>query len=101
MTKKLEIVDKDTVNILEHVADVMKIETYPQNTLVDFKTKDIVKCSILLGLYKVCFVSKTHVLISRIDGKSSLYPIHPKYLKKVEINRNTVDILYNGSTKDG
>lgn len=96
MAKKEEMVDIQTIQILEHVADILKLEYSPQNRLVDFKVKDIVKCSLLVGLYKVCGIGKTNIIISRIDGKSVLYPMHPKYLKKVDINQNIVDILYNG-----
>lgn len=96
MTKKLEIVDQETISILEHVADLMKLEANEQNQLLDFKPGDIVKSSILQGLYKVCFIAKDSVLVGKIDMSSPIYPIHPKYLKKVDINRKTVDILYNG-----
>lgn len=97
MVKK-EVVDSNTIQILEHVADVMNLPTY-QNTLVDFKFGDVVKCTILLGLYRVLGKSKENILLGKIDNTGPLYPIHAKYLKKVEINENTVDILYNGKNR--
>lgn len=96
---KREIVSKDTINILEHIADLIKDEVYTTNKLVDFKPGDVVRSSILLGLHRVELIGDNAVLVSSITGSGPIYPIHPKYLKIVKINEKTVDILYNA--KDG
>jgi len=93
---KREVVNTEYISILEHIADVMKLETNKENKLVDFKPGDIVKSSILQGLYKVEIIGPSAILVSSIREDGPCYPIHPKYLKKVETNKNTVDILYNG-----
>ena len=95
MVKK-EVVSHEVMSILEHIADIIKDEVYTSNKVIDFKVGDIVKSSILLGLHKVELVGANAILVSSLRGDGPIYPIHPKYLKKVEINRKTVDILYNG-----
>lgn len=93
---KREIADTEIINILEHIADALKLERYDQNKPVDFKPGDVVKCPILQGLYRVEVIGANKIMVSSLRGDKICYPIDPKYLKKVDINEKTVDILYNG-----
>lgn len=96
---KTQVVPQSYIDVLENIADIMKLECYDENKVVDFKPGDVVKCTILQGLYRVERLSVYAVIISSIKGDKICYPIDPKYLKKVDINEKTVDILYNGRSE--
>ncbi len=93
---KREVANSEIINILEHIADIMKLERHEENKVIDFKPGDVVKCPILQGLYRVEVIGANKILVSPLKGDKICYPIDPKYLKKVDINEKTVDILYNG-----
>lgn len=95
---KLQVVPQGYIDLLENIADIMKLERFEQNKLVDFKPGDVVKSSILQGLYRVEVLGANSILVSSLKGDKICYPVHPKYLKKVDINKGTVDILYNDKT---
>lgn len=93
---KRQVVPQSYIDVLENIADIMKLERHEENKLVDFKPGDVVKSSILQGLHRVEVLGANAILVSSLKGDKICYPVHPKYLKKVDINEKTVDILYNG-----
>jgi len=96
---KRQVVPPAYIAILEDIADKLKLERYDENKLVDFKPGDVVKSSILQGLHRVEVLGANAILVSSLKGDKICYPVHPKYLKKVDINEKTVDILYNGRSE--
>lgn len=94
MAQSKQVVREDYIKILEDVADYFKLETYSNNKLEDFKPGDVVKSSILKGLYRVHLVTSKAVLVISLQEEPYLYPIRPKYLKKVKANQKVIDILY-------
>lgn len=96
---KRQVVPQTYIDVLENIADIMKLERYEKNKLVDFKPGDVVKSSILQGLHRVEVIGANAILVSSLKGDKICYPVHPKYLKIVDINEKTVDILYNGKDR--
>ena len=96
---KRQVVPQSYIDVLENIADIMKLERHEENKLVDFKPGDVVKSSILQGLHRVEILRANAILVSSLKGDKICYPVHPKYLKKVDINEKTVDILYNGRSE--
>jgi hypothetical protein len=96
---KRQVVPQSYIDVLENIADIMKLERHEENKLVDFKPGDVVKSSILQGLHRVEVLGANAILVSSLKGDKICYPVHPKYLKKVDINEKTVDILYNGRSE--
>lgn len=95
---KRQVVPQSYIDVLENIADIMKLERHDENKLVDFKPGNVVKSSILQGLHRVEMIEADVVLVSSLKGDKICYPVHPKYLKKVDISEHIVDILYNGKT---
>ncbi len=100
---KKELINPEIVNIFEHIAELMKLEVNENNKLEDFEIGAIVKCSILSGLFRVRGKHKDEnvVFIQNIkDYKvESFYPIHPKFLKKIDASKLTMDVLFKNNNK--
>lgn len=88
----------DLIQIFEHAADALKIETYPSK-IVDFKNGDVVHCSLLNGIYEVDCIELDHnrVLIKDIKTTEdiNIFPIKPKYLKLLDKNSKAFKVLFS------
>lgn len=86
----------DLIEIFEHAADALKLPTYPDNTVNDFKRNDIVQCSLLHGIYRVEDISTRVWIVSITDTEcSNILQIKPKYLKKLDKDSKAYKVLFN------
>ena len=85
--------DSKVIGILEEAVKGM-VEDF-KSTPSDFQVDDIVKCSLMTGIYKVYGKSSEgRIIISHIDGNGEIIPITAKYLKKLDINKNILKVLF-------
>ena len=91
---KIEVAP-DLIEIFEHVADKLKLPTYPNNTVDDFKRDDIVQCTLLHGLYRVEDISSRVWIVSLNDSNcDNILQMKPKYLKKLDKNSKAFKTLF-------
>lgn len=62
--------------------------------LGDFLPGDIVKCTYLKGIFRVAEVFKNTIEIYPVDSTTEFFEVDPTFLKKMEINKDSIKILY-------
>lgn len=70
------------------------VETY-NNKCIDFKTRDVVQCSYLKGLFEVTGKTVNYVTITPINNSLEEFSVGPSFLKKVQLNQGVRRILYD------
>ena len=97
---KIEVAP-DLIEIFEHAADALHVETYPENKIEDFKNGDVVQCSLLKGVWivdQIGIQTKRIILRHLTDNDLetlSTVPVKPKYLKKLDKDSKAFKTLFS------
>jgi hypothetical protein len=82
----IELIIKGSQELYYQLSTGKKIE--------DFTPGDLVKCSYIKGIFRVSEVFRTKVEVFPIDNTSDIFQVGPNFLRKIDINQDSVKILY-------
>ncbi len=81
--------------IMERIILLTKIVPYNEkNKCIDFKEGDVVRCSYMQGLFKVYDLAQNSVFVYNLDMTSDIERVDPRFLEKVQVNQQVMDVLY-------
>ncbi len=87
----------DYVNeVMEHIIEHTNMAGFdPKKKVIDFRLSDIVECTYIKGLFEVVDIYPTQILILPKDHKGEGELVKPGFLRKVNISKDTMKVLYD------